>query len=43
MLDLEPTMWRKHQKENFEDQRKKVLAFAEKWKPYDWTQRLDSA
>ncbi|KAI0239745.1 CWF19-like protein 2, partial [Lamellibrachia satsuma] len=42
MLDLEPTMWRKHQRENFDDQRKKVLAFAEKWKPYDWTQKLDT-
>ena len=41
-MDLEPTMWRKHQRENFDDQRKKVLAFAEKWKPYDWTQKLDT-
>ncbi|XP_013392570.1 CWF19-like protein 2 [Lingula anatina] len=40
MMDLEPRMWRKPFKENFEDQRKKVLEFANWWKPYDWTQRL---
>ncbi|CAC5398373.1 CWF19-like protein 2 homolog,CWF19-like protein 2 [Mytilus coruscus] len=40
MLDAEPQLWRKPSKENFDDQRKKVLQFAEKWKPYDWTQKL---
>ncbi|VDI21594.1 Hypothetical predicted protein, partial [Mytilus galloprovincialis] len=40
MLDAEPQLWRKPTKENFDDQRKKVLQFAEKWKPYDWTQKL---
>ncbi|XP_063161897.1 CWF19-like protein 2 isoform X2 [Candoia aspera] len=37
MLDLEPRLWRKGLRENFEDQRKKVLHFAQKWKPYDFT------
>ncbi|BFZ07461.1 hypothetical protein BsWGS_10500 [Bradybaena similaris] len=40
MLDAEPTLWRKPHNESFEDQRKKVLQFAEWWKPYDWTQTL---
>lgn len=40
MLDADPQLWRKPSKENFDDQRKKVLQFAEKWKPYDWTQNL---
>jgi hypothetical protein len=40
MMDLEPTLWRKPHKENFEEQRKKVLAFSEWWKPVDWTQKL---
>uniref|UniRef100_A0A8C9U7S6 CWF19-like protein 2 n=1 Tax=Scleropages formosus TaxID=113540 RepID=A0A8C9U7S6_SCLFO len=37
MLDLEPRRWRKPARENFEEQRKKVLQFAQKWKPYDCT------
>ncbi|PVD27440.1 hypothetical protein C0Q70_12599 [Pomacea canaliculata] len=40
MLDAEPALWRKHHREVFEDQRCKVLEFAEWWKPYDWTQQL---
>jgi len=40
MLDLEPTLWRKPHQERFDCQRKKVLKFAEMWKPFDWTQRL---
>ena len=40
MLDVEPTLWRKPRKENFDDARKKVLKFAEKWRPYDWTKKL---
>jgi Protein similar to CwfJ C-terminus 2 len=40
MLDLEPSLWRKPHQERFDDQRKKVLKFAEMWKAYDWTQRL---
>lgn len=40
MLDLEPRLWLKQQRENFEEQRKKVLEFTKWWKPYDWTERL---
>ncbi|XP_055493017.1 CWF19-like protein 2 [Leucoraja erinacea] len=37
MLDLEPRRWRKPLRENFDDQRKKVLQFSQWWKPYDCT------
>uniref|UniRef100_A0A8C9DK48 CWF19-like protein 2 n=1 Tax=Prolemur simus TaxID=1328070 RepID=A0A8C9DK48_PROSS len=37
MLDIEPRLWRKGVRENFEDQRKKALQFAQWWKPYDFT------
>ncbi|XP_073095428.1 CWF19-like protein 2 isoform X3 [Manis javanica] len=37
MLDLEPRLWRKGIRENFEDQRKKALQFAQWWKPFDFT------
>ncbi|XP_037746030.1 CWF19-like protein 2 isoform X1 [Chelonia mydas] len=37
MLDLEPRLWKKGIRENFDDQRKKVLQFAQWWKPYDIT------
>ncbi|XP_043928539.1 CWF19-like protein 2 isoform X2 [Protopterus annectens] len=37
MMDLEPRRWRKPMRENFEDQRKKVMQFAQWWKPYDCT------
>ncbi|KAL2807016.1 CWF19-like protein 2, partial [Daubentonia madagascariensis] len=37
MLDIEPRIWRKGIRENFEDQRKKALQFAQWWKPYDFT------
>ncbi|XP_048837351.1 CWF19-like protein 2 [Brienomyrus brachyistius] len=37
MLDLEPRRWRKPMRENFDDQRKKVLQFAQRWKPFDCT------
>ncbi|CAH1268410.1 CWF19L2 [Branchiostoma lanceolatum] len=40
MLDLEPRFFRKPPKESFEDQRKKVLKFAEQWKPHDWTKNI---
>lgn len=43
MVDAEPGLWRKPKKENFDDQRKKVLQFAEWWKPYDWTNRLEDS
>uniref|UniRef100_H3CBZ8 CWF19-like protein 2 n=1 Tax=Tetraodon nigroviridis TaxID=99883 RepID=H3CBZ8_TETNG len=37
MMDLEPRRWRKSIRENFDDQRKKVLQFAQWWKPFDCT------
>uniref|UniRef100_A0A8C6BY45 CWF19-like protein 2 n=1 Tax=Monodon monoceros TaxID=40151 RepID=A0A8C6BY45_MONMO len=37
MLDVEPRLWRKGIRESFEDQRKKVLQFAQWWKPFDFT------
>ncbi len=40
MLDAEPQLWRKPTKEDFEQQRTKVLQFAEWWKGYDWTQDI---
>ncbi|XP_022241343.1 CWF19-like protein 2 isoform X1 [Limulus polyphemus] len=39
MLDLEPQLWRKPKKENFENQRKKVLQFSEWWNRYDFTEK----
>ncbi|XP_053564539.1 CWF19-like protein 2 isoform X2 [Bombina bombina] len=41
MLDLEPRLWRKAVRENFDDQRKKVLQFAQWWKPYDFTKNKE--
>ncbi|XP_066477761.1 CWF19-like protein 2 [Tiliqua scincoides] len=41
MLDLEPRLWRKGLRENFDDQRKKVLRFAQSWKPHDFTKCKD--
>ncbi|XP_043253337.1 CWF19-like protein 2 [Colletes gigas] len=35
MLDLDHDMWRKPRKENFDQQREKVLKFSEIWKKYD--------
>lgn len=44
VLDLSPQLWRKPPREKFNEQRQKVLKFAELWKPYDWTvQGKDSA
>uniref|UniRef100_A0A673GFR7 CWF19-like protein 2 n=1 Tax=Sinocyclocheilus rhinocerous TaxID=307959 RepID=A0A673GFR7_9TELE len=37
MLDLEPRRWRKPIRENFDDQRKKVLKLAQWWKAFDCT------
>ncbi|XP_059123244.1 CWF19-like protein 2 [Peromyscus eremicus] len=42
MLDLEPRLWRKGIGESFEDQRKKVLQFAQWWKPFDVTKSKSS-
>ncbi|KAM7065262.1 CWF19-like protein 2 [Acridotheres tristis] len=41
MLDLEPRLWRKGIRQNFEEQRKKVLQFAQWWKPYDFTKKKE--
>ncbi|XP_061923232.1 CWF19-like protein 2 [Entelurus aequoreus] len=43
MMDLEPRRWRKSIRENFDDQRKKVLQFAEWWKPYDCTRTEEAS
>lgn len=40
MLGLEPFIWTKPRKENFQTQKKKVLQFADWWKPFDWTQKI---
>ncbi|XP_038618020.1 CWF19-like protein 2 isoform X2 [Tachyglossus aculeatus] len=41
MLDLEPRLWRKGIRENFDDQRKKSLQFAQWWKPFDFTKNKE--
>uniref|UniRef100_A0A8C2SSS4 CWF19-like protein 2 n=1 Tax=Coturnix japonica TaxID=93934 RepID=A0A8C2SSS4_COTJA len=41
MLDLEPRLWRKGVRQKFEEQRKKVLQFAQWWKPYDFTKKKE--
>lgn len=43
MIDSDHRLWKKPPKENFEEQRKKVLKFADMWKPYDWTQNLSKS
>lgn len=40
ILDLEPQAWRRPRRENFDQQRKKVLDFAAEWKEYDFTASL---
>ena len=40
MIDADPTSWRKPRKENFDDQRRKVMQFADMWRPYDWTKKI---
>lgn len=40
MIDADHTLWRKPRQENFDDQRRKVMQFAEMWKPFDWTQNI---
>ena len=37
MLDVEPRLWKKPPFENFEQQKTKVLSFADLWKPFDMT------
>ena len=38
MIDAEPNLWRKPHKENFENQKQKVLQFEQNWRDFDWTQ-----
>ncbi|XP_072040204.1 CWF19-like protein 2 isoform X2 [Amphiura filiformis] len=40
MMDVEPMLWRRPHKQNFKINVKKVLQFADWWKPFDWTQKL---
>lgn len=40
MVDADHRLWKRPPKENFDEQRRKVLKFAEMWKPYDWTQNI---
>lgn len=40
MLDVEPRLWLKPPKDNFERQKEKVLQLCKWWKPFDWTQKL---
>ncbi|XP_046751822.1 CWF19-like protein 2 [Diprion similis] len=37
MLDLDRNTWRKPKRENFDQQRSKVMEFAKMWKKYDFT------
>jgi hypothetical protein len=39
MLDLDHHLWRKRRNENFEAQRRKVVAFAKDWAPFDFTRK----
>ena len=43
MIDADHRLWKKPQKENFEEQRKKVMQFSDMWKPYDWTQNISKS
>ena len=40
ILDLEPHLWRRPRRENFDQQKRKVLDFAADWKQYDFTASL---
>ena len=40
LLDLEPRLWLKSRREDFERQKAKVIKLSEWWAPYDWTQKL---
>lgn len=39
MLDIDHRIWRKEQKEHFEQQREKVLKLAKLWEPFDCTKK----
>lgn len=40
LLDVEPRLWLKPPKENFENQKSKAQKFSDWWGPYDWTCKL---
>lgn len=40
LLDLNPRLWLKSRREDFEKQKAKVVKLSEWWSPYDWTQKL---
>lgn len=40
MLDVEPRLWLKPPRENFDRQKEKVTKLSEWWSPFDWTQKL---
>lgn len=40
LLDVEPCLWLKPPKENFENQKSKACKFSDWWGPYDWTHKL---
>lgn len=39
ILDLEPRVWRNPKRENFDNQRRKVLEFGSKWREVDFTKK----
>lgn len=41
LLDLDPRLWLKPRREDFDKQKAKVLKLSEWWSPYDWTQKLE--
>lgn len=40
LLDVEPRLWLKPPKENFENQKSKACKFSDWWSQYDWTKKL---
>ena len=40
LLDLDPRLWLKPRREDFDKQKAKVTKLSEWWTPYDWTQKL---
>ena len=40
LLDLSPRLWLKPRREDFDQQREKVVKLSEWWGPYDWTQKI---
>ena len=40
MLDLPPNKWRKKDKQEFTEQKKKCDKVKEIWEPFDWTKKI---